>query len=83
MIELNPSPEATKSRARRSSMLVGTALALVLLAPATAVTGNSAGTVATRSIVCRDLSSQVRHGAAYRNRTDDNLITSEVLYRLS
>ena len=29
------------------------------------------------------LSAQVRHGAAYRNRTDDNLITSEVLYRLS
>ena len=30
-----------------------------------------------------DLFVQVRHGAAYRNRTDDNLITSEVLYRLS
>ncbi len=25
----------------------------------------------------------VMPGAAYRNRTDDNLITSEVLYRLS
>ena len=27
--------------------------------------------------------SWVLRGAAYRNRTDDNLITSEVLYRLS
>ena len=41
------------------------------------------GTRAARLIVNPDPLPQVRHGAAYRNRTDDNLITSEVLYRLS
>ena len=41
------------------------------------------GTTAEWLIMSSDLLSQARGGAAYRNRTDDNLITSEVLCRLS
>jgi hypothetical protein len=46
-------------------------------------TGNHAGTGRVLTIVRSDLLAQVRGGAASRNRTADNLITSEVLCRLS
>ncbi len=41
------------------------------------------GTTLPVSIMLPDPLSQVRGGAASENRTPDNLITSEVLYRLS
>ena len=51
--------------------------------PPLPVNGNQTGTGGIRVILNSDLFLQASGGAAYRNRTDDNLITSEVLYRLS